>query len=304
MKEFGDGFGCVIFAACVLRAPHRSSPPGFRHLSIRVRSYHDQLHGPIRFPQHLFSVHDHGRQRSGRGAQHLSCPYVGLTVHWAVSVRRTTTGRWPSRSGAVFVDDPHPRSNAGRPLEPWVCRHTREPTVLSRVSCRPSHLNVDRFHQPCLLPWRAPLLPPKHGWLGQWYHVAATYPFSAARLSPFATHWRYCHADWTVPRQDVNSSFLSCVCHPDVKGAHTHAGWGPSRFRRRLLSACLGDPIPLATLIDIVTETTIVSFSALPVGFPLPTISKNSLSTLFCPLILDHGVPFRISISGLKILSS
>ena len=30
----------------------------------------------------------------------------------------------------------------------------------------------------------------------------------------FATHWRYCHADETVPRQDVNSSFPSCVCHP------------------------------------------------------------------------------------------
>ena len=29
----------------------------------------------------------------------------------------------------------------------------------------------------------------------------------------FATHWRYCHADWTVPWQDVNSSFpLPCVC--------------------------------------------------------------------------------------------
>ena len=31
----------------------------------------DQLHGPIRFPQHLFSVHDHGRQRSGQGPQHF-----------------------------------------------------------------------------------------------------------------------------------------------------------------------------------------------------------------------------------------
>ena len=53
--------------------------PG-EHLSIRVPSYHDQLHGPIRFPQHLFSVHDHGRQRSGRGPQHTFLPYVGLTV--------------------------------------------------------------------------------------------------------------------------------------------------------------------------------------------------------------------------------
>ena len=57
-----------------------------------------------------------------------------------------------SDPGAVFEDDPHPRSDASRPLEPWVCRHTREPTVLSRLSCRPPHLNFDRFHQPCLFP--------------------------------------------------------------------------------------------------------------------------------------------------------
>ena len=36
----------------------------------------------------------------------------------------------------------------------------------------------------------------------------------------------------------------------------------------------------------------------LPVGFPLPTISKNSLYTLFCSLILDHGVLLKISTSG------
>ena len=51
-------------------------------------------------------------------------------------------------------------------------------------------------------------------------------------------------------------------------------------------------------------ETAIVSFYTLPVGFPLPTISKNSLYTLFCPLILDHGVLLVISISGPKILIS
>ena len=55
------------------------------------------------------------------------------------------------------------------------------------------------------------------------------------------------------------------------------------------------------TLLQIVSETAIVSFHTLPVGFPLPTISKNSLHTLFCPLILDHGVLLKISISGSKI---
>ena len=46
-----------------------------------------------------------------------------------------------------------------------MCHDTREPTVLSRVSCRPFHLNVDRFHQPCLSPGRT-----------------STYSFWAARL--------------------------------------------------------------------------------------------------------------------------
>ena len=58
------------------------------------------------------------------------------------------------------------------------------------------------------------------------------------------------------------------------------------------------------TLIHIVAETAIVSFHTLPVGFPLPTISKNSLYTLFCPLILDHGVLLKISASGPEVLIS
>ena len=37
-----------------------------------------------------------------------------------------------------------------------MCHHTREPTVLSRMSYRLLHLNVDRFHRPCLLPGRIP----------------------------------------------------------------------------------------------------------------------------------------------------
>ena len=58
------------------------------------------------------------------------------------------------------------------------------------------------------------------------------------------------------------------------------------------------------TLIDIVTESAIVSFRTLPVGLPLPTISQSPLSTLFCPWILEHGVSFIISVSGAKILIS
>ena len=62
--------------------------------------------------------------------------------------------------------------------------------------------------------------------------------------------------------------------------------------------------VNFSTLIHIVAETAIVSFHTLPVGFPLPTISKNSKYTLFCPLILDHGVLLKISASGPKILIS
>ena len=69
-----------------------------------------------------------------------------------------------------------------------------------------------------------------------------------------------------------------------------------TRRRIRLCHFC--------TFIDIVTETAIVSFGALPVGFPLPTFSQSSLFTLFCPLILDHGVSFINSVSGAKILVS
>ena len=54
-------------------------------------------------------------------------------------------------------------------------------------------------------------------------------------------------------------------------------------------------------LVNIVTETAIVSFWTLPVGFPLPAIYKNSLSTLSCPLILDHGVSFIIVVFNPKI---
>ena len=56
-----------------------------------------------------------------------------------------------------------------------------------------------------------------------------------------------------------------------------------------------------STLINIVAETAIVSTRTLPVGLPLPTISKNSLYTLFCPWILVHGVSFILSIPGAKI---
>ena len=178
-----------------------------------------------------------------------------LTLRWPdCTLSRLRAEEYDRSVTQSIATDPHPRSDAGRPPEPWVCHHTREPTVLSRVSCRPSHLNVDRFHQPCLLPWRNSLLPPKHGWLlgrDRWglsvspNNVATTYPCGLPGSPSFATHWRYCHADSTVPRQDVNSSFSSCVCHPLVKGVCTHT---QVRDPRESAAACcrpaLGTPSP------------------------------------------------------------
>ena len=90
----------------------------------------------------------------GEGAA-ATYPYVGLdcTLSQSPCGRVRPAGDLVDGDpGAVFEDGPHPGSDTGRPLEPWVCRNTRKPTVLSKVNCRPSHLNFDRFHQPCLLP--------------------------------------------------------------------------------------------------------------------------------------------------------
>ena len=68
-------------------------------------------------------------------------------------------------------------------------------------------------------------------------------------LPPLRLTGGFCHADWTLPRQDVNSPFSPCMCHPGVdKGVCTHASSEPSRVRRGLLMACLGGSIPLATI--------------------------------------------------------
>ena len=123
-----------------------------------VWSYHDQLHGAIRFPQHLFSNHDQGRQRSERGVAWL---YIEPSP---CGVVRPAGDPVDSDPGAVFEDDLHPGSDAGRPLEPWVCRHTREPTEgeLPPISpeCWP-------FSPALPVTLARTLLPPKQGWLGQ-----------------------------------------------------------------------------------------------------------------------------------------
>ena len=78
------------------------------------------------------------------------------------------------------------------------------------------------------------------------YHAAATYPFWPALLFLLYVSLEvFCHADQTVPRQDVNSTFTpppQSVPHAHTRCLHTRI-FGPSRVRRRLFPTCLGDPI-------------------------------------------------------------
>ena len=149
-------------APCVLRAPHRLITVRLSRRTPGRTPFHPRqtffwwksLSGPSA-SRNTFSVSTitDGNARVGGRSTRSS-----LTLAWLYIEPSPCGGVRPagdpvdSDPGAVFEDDPHPRSDAGRPLEPWVCHHTREPTVLSRLSCRPPHLNFDRFHQPCLFP--------------------------------------------------------------------------------------------------------------------------------------------------------
>ena len=72
--------------------------------------------------------------------------------------------------------------------------------------------------------------------------MVTTYPCGKPDLPSFASHWRYLprRLDGTTAGR-VISPFLPCVCHPKIKDDRAHAGSGPSRVRRRLFVACLGE---------------------------------------------------------------
>ena len=82
--------------------------------------------------------------------------------------------------------------------------------------------------------------------VGSPYHVAATYPFWAARLFLLCVSWEV----FATPTKRYHGRMLirpsSSACATPRQGVCTHSGSGPSRVRRRLLSTCLGDPISLA----------------------------------------------------------
>ena len=159
--------------------------------------------------------------------------------------------------------------------------------------------------------------------------MAPTYPFWAARLfllcvslEVFATPTRRYHG-----RMLIHHS--SPAVPPCWIGVCTHAGSGTLRVRRRLLVACLGDTIHLATtgtlplglrVLDAFLSSCCMKefgdeFGCVIWKLQLSPLehcsldfhcqqSPRILSTLFCPWILDHGVSFIISISGARILIS
>ena len=99
-------------------------------------------------------------------------------------------------------------------------------------------------------------------------------------------------AFWRVPlfTKGVVASSFEVILAGQSK--HSSIGTPASLVLDAVLSFCrvkkLGEGCGcVGTLVNIVTETAIVSFHTLPVLFSLPTISQSSLFTLFFPLILD-----------------
>ena len=90
-----------------------------------------------------------------------------------------------------------------------MCHHTREPTVLSRVSCRPPHLNVDRFHQPCLLPGRTSRIGEDCRPRTTWRPLTL---FEQPGSSSFASHWRF----FATPTRRYHGRMLIHPSHPCV----------------------------------------------------------------------------------------
>ena len=195
LKGFNDWF---CRSACVLRAPHQLITVRLWRRT-RGRTPFHPSHiaglGTARFvgpsaSRNTFAVSTitDGNVRIG-GRSHLPA----LTLAWLYTEPSPCGGVRPagdlvdSDPGVVFEDDPHPRSDAGRPLEDWVCRHTREPTVLSRVSCRPPHLNFDRFHQPCLIPGRTSRMGEDCRPRTTWRPLT----LAGSPALPFASHWRF-----------------------------------------------------------------------------------------------------------------
>ena len=130
VEEVHDKFSQIFFEAilvriaCDLRAPRQlllgfeahpeaiTFPPVGALLVLTARH-----NVPIGFPQHLFSVHDHGRLRSSWEPQLLPRPDCISSRLRAEEYDRPVTQSIATLE-LVFEDDPHPISSAGRLPEP------------------------------------------------------------------------------------------------------------------------------------------------------------------------------------------
>ena len=189
--------------------------------------------GPIRFWQHLFSVHDHGRLRSSWEPQ----LWPALTQAWLYIEPSPCGGVRPA--GGPVDSDPRSRLRGRSPpkIERWsparalsVCRHTREPTVVVQGGL--------------------PLISPEFWPFSPALPVTLAHFQERSALSVLRTTWRpptlagspalpplrltggSCHADSTTHSQKV-------IAHTQVRD--------PRESAAACCGACLGYSISLAT---------------------------------------------------------
>ena len=152
------------------------------------------------------------------------------------TLSRLLRGWRPARALDVHANDPHPLDRSScfvaRAAEALDVSPGTDGLVQGELQI------FDRSHQPCLFTLAHSLAAADNGWLlgrdrrglSSPYHVATTYPWEQPELEVL------CHADQTVPRQDVYSPFSPSLrmCHHGHRSDSTHAGSGHSRARRRL----------------------------------------------------------------------
>ena len=236
-------FSCLT--SCVLRAHHRLSPSGFwgalrantfpSVCGLTTTSFTDPSASRNKFS--VSTITD-GNARGG-GRSHLPA----LTLAWLhgepspCGGARLAGDPVDSDPGAVFEDDPHPRSDAGRPARALsVSPHSGADGLVQAEL--PS---ISPYCWPCspALPvtLARPLLPPKHNWLGQG-QVRTVVPV------PRGGHWPFLGSPALPPsrltggiatptgryhgRTSIRPSLPACATST-CKGDRTHAGSGPSR---------------------------------------------------------------------------
>ena len=187
------------------------------------------LNGPIRFPHTPFQCPRSRTATLELGAAALTCPSYAL-LNIEPFVRRSTTGTEPiatrepssrritalDRVARAFSVSPHPGADG-----------------LVRVSCRPSHLNVDRFGR---IPGEVrTVIPVPRG-----DHL----PLRAARSSLRASHWRFSTPTGRYHGRMLIRPSLPCMYQPNRKKRCSHAG----KFGILAGAACsghaLGTPSP------------------------------------------------------------